>query len=630
VKKVWCILLAAAMLLFAAPFAVADEELTEAGTPRNETLIVDMLGGASANPYLCNPYYTCVDGLIELSWCYLWNYNSQTGEQFGELASEMPTPNEDYTSWTIKLREGIKWSDGEDFTADDVIFTINMLIEYKDTVGFGVTLDNLIESTEKVSDYELVLNLKYSYPRISSLLGTDINTCSFYPVPEHIWKDVDPATFENSDPVVPGMYTLMDRDPNGTWIMYEAREDWECTPVGQISGAPTVKYVEFKSFGTEEKRIMAMLNHELDVLCDITPESWEVLLNSSDTAQAWLDTYPYGCYDDPCERGIEFNTTIEPLNLTEVRWALCLALDIEQVAITAFNGQMCVSPIQVPPTTVEYNAYHLEMREWLKTFELSDGYQPFNPDYATEMVSLLTEGGYVDEGELPEDEAALMKLFGIGWWKYDVEEAAKLMESAGCVKEDDGYWYYNGEKISFSVNTPADFEMQSNRIVYPIVEYWQEFGIDCVVQTMDNTTFWSVRSSGDYEAGSYWPACGTTEDFYAQVNTWNNDYIVPVGTPCSGNCARYDSTAISDLLDEISAMGTDDEGLHETYIELLQQFVVEMPWIPMFGTSKIIPVDNYYWTNFVSSENNYEGPFWWWSNFKYHMTQIQPLRQDAE
>jgi peptide/nickel transport system substrate-binding protein len=49
-----------------------------------------------------------------------------------------------------------------------------------------------------------------------------------------------------------------------------------------------------------------------------------------------------------------------------------------------------------------------------------------------------------------------------------------------------------------------------------------------------------------------------------------------------------------------------------------------MHWIPMFGTSKFVPVNETYFTNYPTADNYYEGPWWWWSNFKYIVAQIEP------
>ena len=43
----------------------------------------------------------------------------------------------------------------------------------------------------------------------------------------------------------------------------------------------------------------------------------------------------------------------------------------------------------------------------------------------------------------------------------------------------------------------------------------------------------------------------------------------------------------------------------------------------MFGTSNFVPVDTYYWSNYPSAETPYEGPWWWWSNFKFMVTEIK-------
>ena len=58
----------------------------------------------------------------------LWYIDPDAGISDGpwnnSLAAAPPIYNDDYTEMTVKLREGIYWSDGVEFTADDVIFTV--------------------------------------------------------------------------------------------------------------------------------------------------------------------------------------------------------------------------------------------------------------------------------------------------------------------------------------------------------------------------------------------------------------------------------------------------------------------------------------------------------------------------
>ena len=69
------------------------------------------------------------------------------------------TPSEDGLTWTITLREGVKWHDGEPFTVDDVIFSYNFQV----AAGSAPQLE-AIESMEANGDYGLTLKLKEPKP----------------------------------------------------------------------------------------------------------------------------------------------------------------------------------------------------------------------------------------------------------------------------------------------------------------------------------------------------------------------------------------------------------------------------------------------------------------------------------
>ena len=73
--------------------------------------------------------------------------------------AESVTPNDDFTEWTINLREGSKWSDGEPFTADDIMFWYTDVVNNKDLTpslpSWLVNKDGSEVKVEKVDDYSV-------------------------------------------------------------------------------------------------------------------------------------------------------------------------------------------------------------------------------------------------------------------------------------------------------------------------------------------------------------------------------------------------------------------------------------------------------------------------------------------
>jgi peptide/nickel transport system substrate-binding protein len=606
--------------------AAQDGPMTEVGTPRTQTLIVDQLDGRIGNPYQMHPYQVGTNfnsGLHQLVYSNMWDINTISGEQFPALAAEMPEPlNDEFTHFRITLREGLHWSDGVELTTADVGYTIDVILNTPEFPYSGF-LSQVVDSYEIIDDHTMELRTKRPEPRLSQTLGSVVWGNAFRVVPKHIWENEDPTTFDFFPPVSSGPYVVREVDPQGMWFLYEKREDWDRTDVGMLVGEPGPQYILFRFYGPEERRIIAGVQHNLDVFTDITPESWDILRELNPYARAWLENFPYANLDDPCQRGIAFVNQNPPYDQAEVRWALALATDIDSVSMSTFAGMLRVSALAVPPIAVLQETYHKPMRDWLIDFELEDGYQPFDPDFAVRIAERLRGEGI--EG-IPESEDELIDLFGVGWWRYDPDKAAELLESVGFSRDASSNWRLpDGSPWQITINAPAAFEVQSGRLAFAVADTWRNFGIDASVQQMESGTFWSSWSSGTFDAGSYWPGCGVMPDVYTQMNsTWNQRLVVPVGQPAPGNNVRHDSDILTSYLDEIAALTTDDPRTVELTTEFMKAWVEEMPWLPMFGTSKFVPVDTYYWDGLPTDENAYEGPWWWWSLFKYITPQIQP------
>jgi len=221
---------------------------------REETLIMGVLGGIGPAPQMHNPfnYSTNVGmGLHQLQIESLFYLNFESGEIEPWLATGW-SMNEDFTELTLNLREGVKWSDGEAFTANDVVFTLNMLQEYAPALWHSEGVSRWVESVEAVDDLTVKITLKEPNPRYIYNFIIEIYN-SIPTVPEHIWADVDPTTFTNFDlekgwPVFTGPYRLVQADENQ--LIYDRRDDWWGAEIG-FHDLPVPKRVVMVNPGPE-------------------------------------------------------------------------------------------------------------------------------------------------------------------------------------------------------------------------------------------------------------------------------------------------------------------------------------------------------------------------------------------
>ncbi len=623
-RKILSLVLALALVLSLGSFAFA-EEMTEVGTPRAETLIVETQTPTDV-PGQFNSYMLGTQmgfGIHQLMSAHLWEIDTVKGEQFGEVAEGMPESNEDFTEHVVKIRQGIKWSDGEDLNADDVVFTFNMIMN-NPGIGQSAYANTVFASVEKVDDYTVKFVTKESFPRLALRFGVTIWGNDYRIVPEHIYSQVEDVTqFKDENPVVAGPYTVKDYDPNGQWILYQLREDWQQSTLGVVTGkteAPAAKYVLFKVLGDDTTRQMAMINNEVDVMCEVTPEILDVMTSSNDKIACWYDEFPYATSDDPCSKGLGFSIGKgAPYDSADFRWAIALAMNFDEISLGIFDGvgRASVFPI-VTATSAGQELYYKPLLEWVSNFELDLGdgttVKPFDPEYASRMAAELGIEGTDEE---------LIEMFGVGCWKYDPEAAEKLLVKAGLEKKDDG-WYFNGEPFVVNLTYLADTEAQAGRGVLAAYDQLTKFGLTCNISSESSATWDTNNGTGEYEIRGIWPTGFIVKDLYSQINGWDADLIAPMGEIGSGQGTRWNNARATEIIHEMAKVSPDSEESYELGLEFLKVAIEDMPFIGFHSGVKFVPTNSTYWTNYPCAANPYNGPWWWWSCFKYIVAEITP------
>ncbi|MDB5529507.1 MAG: peptide transporter substrate-bindinhypothetical proteinotein [Devosia sp.] len=131
-------------------------------------------------------------------------FNRLAGNKWEYRLAENFELADDLKSISFTLRDGLKWSDGEPLTVDDVVFTYDYLKKFP-ALDFN-SVAPLMASVEKVDEHTVRFNLVQP----NSLIATTIVGMPI--VPQHIWKDVaDPVTFSNETPVGSGPLTEISR-----------------------------------------------------------------------------------------------------------------------------------------------------------------------------------------------------------------------------------------------------------------------------------------------------------------------------------------------------------------------------------------------------------------------------------
>jgi peptide/nickel transport system substrate-binding protein len=400
---------------------------------------------------------------------------------------------------TVKLRPGIYWSDGVEFTADDLIYTVETQIK-NPGMRWSALLALNVESVSSPEPWTVRFKLKRPNSRFHSLFTVRFN--AIWIMPKHIFeKAADPQKFDFNPPVSLGAYKIHSHDPDGKWYIWQKREDWQRTTLGRY-GEPGPKFAAYIDPGPPDKRVIAQLNHNLDVVHDVAPEGMFTLSKQSPSLKTWFKNFPFA-HPDPTLPSVIFNMQNPAFQNRDVRWALALLIDAKAVSMASYRGAATLSPIGIPPTGTHPDDYHIPLQDWLASYEIDTGkskVKPYDPNIGNQIADMLRP---TMKEQIPTDPAEIRKAFGYGWWKPNPQAAAELLEKAGYTKRGNSWYTPDGKPFSIKLMVEGDSRPILTRAGTMIVQQWRQFGIDAKTEVAQGTML-DRRNAGDFETLISW------------------------------------------------------------------------------------------------------------------------------
>ena len=547
--------------------------------PREDTVIVDnpyqLQYPNNWNPYVPNNSYGW--GLAEVGMGDPMYLNYGDGQSVMWDAESFDS-NSDGTVWTLKLRPGITWNDGQPYTVDDIIYSIDLQVK-NEKLGAHFYLIEWLDKTEKIDDLTMKFDLKkpnvrFAMENFASLISGD----SIRIVPKHIWETVaDPTTYNFYDPAkgLPlgtGPYILAKVTTNETiWVR---NDNWWAVKTG-FKPLPEPKQIIFSYVGTEEVRTQTAIDNGFDSMQDITLGAYQAIIGQNDKWSAFYPDKPYA-WLDPCARILSLNSAKQPWDDKDMRWMLNYVLNRQQIIDIAYEGTTVLAPYFWP-------AY--------------PSMKPYSDLIPQDVISKFMQP--------------------------DTNAAEEILKSKGYTKGAK-YWAKDGKDLTIEIQVPEDF-IELTRIGDVYVEQLQRFGINATELKL-GAAFYDNFNNGDYEAQSNWFACGSVAEPWKTLVTFAGQ-AAPLGTTPQGNGIdngfRWYNQKYTDLVAQIATTKLDDPKLMDLTKQALAILYDELPALPAAQARKLVPFNSTYWTGWPSAANYYMTPTDWWDNFVVTITTIK-------
>lgn len=259
----------------------------------------------------------------------LYGYDSDYNPQPQML--ESGETSEDGLTWTLTLRDGLKWHDGGDVTAADCVASINRWA-VRDTIG--QTLKEVMESIEATDDKTITIVLTKPFPMLPFALGK----------PASNFAAMMPEALANTDPYEKivtangsGPFKFMqDEWVSGSRSVYDKFEDYVPREGGDPSFTAGPKVVHFdrmiwSTITDASTAVSALQSGEVDALESVAPDFLPILRDNPD-----INLVPRSLWSLQIMR---FNQLLPPFDNAEMRRLVQSAIDQEAFMTATWGAE---------------------------------------------------------------------------------------------------------------------------------------------------------------------------------------------------------------------------------------------------------------------------------------------------
>ncbi|MBW3557506.1 MAG: ABC transporter substrate-binding protein, partial [Actinobacteria bacterium] len=264
--------------------------------------------------------------------------------------------SDDNLTWTFELREGVKWHNGRDFVADDVVFSFERIMDEEVGAANAYRFEN-VESVTAPDDATVEIAVTEPTPNLLELIGA-FKGMSI--VPREIVEDGS----IDDQPVGTGPFRFVEYVANDRIVLERNPDYWQ-------DGKPHVDRVVYRPIPDETVMLTNLRTGEVDWIDSIPPQQVDQLSGSDDIV---VESTPSSDY-----WYLAMNLEREPFGERDVRRAVATAID--RAAVTEAAKFEAATPNQaaIPETSFWYHEY-----------------APYEPD--VEEAKRLLEGAGAGDG----------------------------------------------------------------------------------------------------------------------------------------------------------------------------------------------------------------------------------------